>query len=125
MAINNTITLTGNLGIEARIIETDNTTFAALSIATTDSYKDADENWKEKETIWHNVIAFSPKVIEVAKSLKVGTRVKITGSLSYRPFEVVNGDGELITKKEASIIANRIEFAPLSKKTKQIRIQCW
>jgi len=117
MAINNTITLTGNLGIEARIIETDNTTFAALSIATTDSYKDAEDNWKEKETIWHSVVAFSPKVIEVAKSLKVGTRVKITGSISYRPFEVVNGDGELVTKKEASIIANRIEFAPLSKKT--------
>lgn len=116
MAINNSITLIGNMGNEARIIETEERRFATFSIATTDSYKDENEQWQDKETIWHNILIFNPKVIEVAKNLKKGTRINITGALSYRPFEVVNGDGEIITKKEASIIAYQIEQAPLVKK---------
>lgn len=119
MALNNIVTLTGNLGAEARIIATEENTFAALSLATTDSYKDETDNWHDKETIWHNILAFSPRMIEQLKSFKTGTRITITGSLSYRPFEVVNGDGQLITKKEASIIARKVAMAPLVKKSKQ------
>lgn len=120
MALNNTVTLTGNLGAEARIIATEENTFAALSLATTDSYKDEAGNWHDKETIWHNILAFNPRMIEQLKSFKTGTRITITGSLSYRPFEVVNGDGQLITKKEASIIASKVEITPLVKKQKQM-----
>ena len=120
MAINNTLTLTGNMGIEARIIEReDETRFAGFTLATTDSYKvEATGEWKEKETIWHDVLVFSPSVLEIAKQLKVGTRITVTGSLSYRPFQLVDGDGEVITKKEAVIIARRIDMAPLPKKAK-------
>lgn len=88
MAINNTVTLIGNMGSEADIIETENTTFAAVSIATTDSYKDDKGEWHELATIWHNVLTFNPKLIEVLKNLKKGTRLEITGSLSYRPYKV-------------------------------------
>ena len=117
MAFNNTATLIGNLGDEARIYETEESdTFAALRVATTDSYKDKNEEWQEKETVWHNVLVFNPTVIAVVKSLKKGTRVKVTGSISYRPFDVVNGDGEVITKKEATIMAGKVELAPLAKK---------
>lgn len=119
MAYNNTVLLTGNLGSEARIVATEEYTFAGVSLATTDSYQDEEGNWHEKETVWHNVLAFSPRVIEELKALKKGTRIKITGSLSYRPFEVVNGDGQIITKKEASIIAGKVEMAALPKKTKK------
>lgn len=115
MAINNTVTLIGNMGSEADIIQTDSTTFAAVSIATTDSYQDDNGDWKELETIWHNVLTFNPKLIEVLKSLKKGSRLEITGSLAYRPYTVML-DGKEITKKEASIIARKIEQAPLSKK---------
>lgn len=116
MAINNTVTLIGNLGAEADVIETDNTTFAAIRIATTDSYKDEESGkWVELETVWHNVIAFNPKLIQTLKSFKTGSRIEVTGSLSYRPYEVVLKD-KTITKKEASIIAKKIEVAPLVKK---------
>jgi len=94
MAINNTVTLIGNMGSDADIIDTDNTTFAAVSI---------------------NVLTFNPKLIEVLKNLKKGSRLEIIGSLSYRPYKVMIDDKE-ITKYEASIIARKIEQAPLSKK---------
>lgn len=115
MAINNTVTLIGNMGSDADIIETENTTFAAVSIATTDSYKGENEEWQELATIWHNVLTFNPKLIEVLKSLKKGSRLEITGSLSYRPYKVMM-DNKEITKYEASIIARKVELAPLSKK---------
>lgn len=118
MAINNTVTLIGNMGSEARIIETEESRFAAFSLATTDSYKDEAGEWQEKDTVWHSILAFNPKVIEELKALKKGTRLTITGSLYYRPFEVVNGNGEMITKKEASILAGKIELTPLVKKKK-------
>lgn len=116
MAINNTVILTGNMGGEARIIESDGNRFAAFSLATTDSYKDDNGEWQEKETVWHNILVFSPKTIEEVKSFKKGTRLTVTGPLYYRPFEVINGNGESITKKEASVVTAKIELAPLVKK---------
>jgi len=119
MAYNNTVTLTGNMGSEARIEAShkDGTEFAAVSLATTDSYKNEAGEWIEKETVWHNVVAFSPAVMAILKTLKKGTRIKVEGSLSYRPYDVQNGDGEVITKKEASIVAYRVDQAPLVKKS--------
>jgi len=119
MAINNNVTLIGNMGSEVRI-ETSNKDgkeFAAVSLATTDSYQNDAEEWIEKDTVWHNVVAFSPAVIAIMKNLKKGTRIKVEGSLSYRPYDVQDGDGVVITKKEASIIARRVEQAPLVKKS--------
>ena len=53
MAINNTVELTGNMSKSgARIIETEENTFAVFSLATTDSYKSKDTNeWIDKDTI--------------------------------------------------------------------------
>lgn len=116
MAYNNTVILTGNTGGETRIVETGAKPFASLSLATKDSYKDGEGNWQERDTVWHNVIAFSPLVIEALKAFKTGTRLKVTGALSYRPFEVKGEDGKAFTKMEASIIAKKVEQAPLYKK---------
>lgn len=125
MAINNTIELIGNMNKNGvRIINTEESTFATLSLATTDSYKDEESGeWKNKDTIWHDLIAFSPSVIEILKGLNSKARVKITGTLSYRTFPVeieLEEDGKPVTKvinkKEASIIVRRVEQAPLPKK---------
>ena len=115
MAYNNTVILTGNMGAEAKIIDKEKTAFAAFSLATTDSYKDKDGNWQNKEAVWHDVVTFHPKLIEQLKTLDTKTRIKVTGSLSYRFFEA-SGDGDkTIRKKEASIVAHKIEEAPLVK----------
>ena len=117
MAINNTVQLIGNTGSEVKVIEMEGgKNFAAFSIATADSYQDREtDEWKDKETIWHEVIAFSPKVIEQLKSFKKGTRLKVIGSLSYRDFRILE-EGKEITKKEARVITNTVEQAPLIKK---------
>lgn len=119
MANNNSVKLIGNTGSEVKIIETEGKTFAAVSLATTDSYKDKEtEEWKDKATIWHDVIAFNPKVIEQLKAFKKGTRLEIDGSLSYREFKVLDESKE-ITKREVSVIAHKVEQAPLVKKTQE------
>lgn len=119
MAYNNTVTLTGNLGQEAKIIEQDDgKTFAAFSIATADSYQLDDGTWETKETVWHRLVSFSPLVTQTVRGLKAGMRVEITGSLSYRPFETLLPDGRSVTKMEATVIANKLELKPLVKKQK-------
>lgn len=116
MTYNNTVTLIGNTGDEARLIKTDNNSFATLSLATTDSYKDKEGNWQNKETIWHRVLIFKPSLIEEVQAYPKGVRLKITGSISYREFQVPEDDGGSITKREAAIVAGKIEEAALVKK---------
>lgn len=118
MALNNTVTLTGNIGAEARMIETDSSQFAAFSLATTDSYKDAAGQWQNRETVWHQLLTFNPKLISMLKTLKKGARLTITGSINYRSFEIPGEDGKPISKSEARIIAHKIEPAPLARKEK-------
>lgn len=125
MAINNTVELIGNMSKNGvRIIQTEESKFAAFSLATTDSYKDENSNeWINKETIWHDVIAFHPTIIEVLKGLNSKARIKIIGTLSYKTFPVeidIEENGQpttkVINKKEASIIVRKVEQAPLVKK---------
>ena len=118
MATNNMVTLIGNIGDEARIhLDKDGKEFAGLSVATTDSYQNDKEEWIDKDTVWHNVLAFSPSVVAILKTLKKGSRIKLEGYNSYTPFDVMNGDGEMITKRECAVIARRVEQAPLVKKS--------
>lgn len=117
MAYNQTVTLTGNMGAEAQIIEQEGKPFASFSIATTDSYQDKTEQWQQKETVWHDVLVFSPHVLQQVKSLKKGTRIELVGSLSYRQFPCVLEDGRTIQKKEATIIGHKLELKPLVKKS--------
>ncbi len=112
MANNNRIELEGNLGKDPRIIEKEGKQFAALSIATTDSYKDDKGQWQNRETIWHNVLIFRPTTITFAKDFKKGDRVRVVGSISYRPYEKADG----YKLMEAVIIASYIEKAELTTK---------
>ncbi len=117
MAINNTVELIGNIGSKAKIIETESSTFAAFSIATTDSNQDKEtEEWKDKDTVWHDLVCFSPNLIERIKAFDTGARLKIIGTLSYRPYPV-QLDGKTFNKREANIIVRSVEQAPLVKNT--------
>lgn len=110
MANNCKIELNGFLGADPKSISKNGKTFIALRIATTDSYPVKDEKtgemkWKDKESIWHDVLFFRPNAAHFARDLKKGDAVTIAGSLGYKPFKDENGN----TKHQASIIANFIE----------------
>lgn len=112
MARNNKIELHGFLGQDAKVIESDGKSFVSLRVATTDSYKDENDKWQDKESIWHEVLVFRPLAVQFAKELKKGNLVDITGSISYRPFK----DEQRYTRYQATIVAGYIEKANLDKK---------
>jgi len=116
MARNNHVEIIGNMGDVARINEVNGSPMAAVSIATTETYKDKEGAWQDKKTVWHNVLVFSSKGIEEIKTYEKGTRLKISGELSYRDFKTITENGQEITKSECSIIANDIQAAPLPAK---------
>lgn len=110
MANNCKIELNGYLGADPKSISKNGKTFIALRIATTDTYpvkddKTGEVKWKDKETIWHDVLVFRPQAAHFARDLKKGDAVQISGSLGYKPFKDENGHA----KNHASIIANYIE----------------
>ena len=113
MAYNNVVILTGNLGDNARIVEKDDKLFAAFSMATQESYKDENDQWQKTDAVWHKVLAFDNELIQLAKTLDKGTRITITGSLSYREFSHKPRGKKAVKKREASIIAHNIEPKPL------------
>jgi single-strand DNA-binding protein len=105
---NNRVELLGHLGADPKKIEKDGKNFIAFSIATADSYpvKDGEEiTWKERGTVWHNVLIFKPVTMNFARDLKKGDRVQLTGELSYRDFEAKDG----YKHKEAVIIGTYVE----------------
>lgn len=116
MAINNKVELVGHLGKDPRITETKKgELMAAFSIATRDSYL-KDEAWHQKEAVWHSVLVFNKDLVSLTKIFTKGTRVKVTGGLTYKDFPYKpRGAKKAIPKKEASIIAHKLEPAPLQK----------
>lgn len=110
MANNCKIELNGYLGADPKSISKNGKTFIVLRIATTDSYPVKDEKtgevkWKDKETIWHDVLVFRPQAAHFARDLKKGDAVQISCSLAYKPFKDENGN----IKFQVSIIANYLE----------------
>lgn len=115
MAYNCKIQLNGNLGQDAKQLESNGKKFINLRVATKDSYpkKEGEQTiWVDSEkTLWHDVLVFNPKGIEIAENLKKGDLVEILGTLSYRSFK----DEEGHNKQQASIIGNFIKKVEFNK----------
>ena len=108
MAANNRVELTGFLGNDPCEYQGEYGPFLALSIATTDSYKVEEQGetiWKDRETVWHDVLVFRKTTMQFAKELKRGDRVHITGEISYRPFKTAEGDA----RRAAVVVAGFLE----------------
>lgn len=108
MAHNNRVELHGHLGADPKTIGKGDKTFIVLRMATTDSYpvgQGEDVKWKDRETVWHDVLVFRPATAHFARDLKKGDRVQVTGGISYRPFK----DAEGHTRRQANIVATFIE----------------
>ena len=94
----NKVILIGNLGNDPEIKVTTDTTYANLSIATDESYKDKTTGQMVPKTEWHRVV-FSGKVAEICGTyLKKGSKVFIEGKLQTRKWQDQSGADRYTTE---------------------------
>lgn len=98
----NKVTLIGHLGGEPEVRRFDNgSVVARFSLATNENYKDKDGNW-QKNTEWHNVVAWRDLGERAGNMLKKGTFVYVEGKVSYRKYTDREGNDRYVT----DIVAN-------------------
>ena len=99
--LRNMVQLIGHLGSDPEIKKFDSgKSKASFSIATNESYKAKNGEW-EKDTQWHNVVAWDPLVERIKKTLAKGKEVAILGRLTHRSYES-EGVKKFITEVVAS-----------------------
>jgi len=96
--IKNKVQLIGNLGNDPEIINLESgKTLAKFSIATNESYKNA-QGEKITDTQWHNVVAWGRTAALVEKYLQKGKEVAIEGKLTSRSYETSTGEKRYVTE---------------------------
>lgn len=97
-SLRNSVHLIGRLGKDPEVKElTSGSTLATFSLATSDSYRNA-EGEKVEDTQWHNVVAWGKKAEIAAEYLKKGDEVAIEGKLIHRSYETATGEKKYITE---------------------------
>ena len=98
MAYMNKVMLMGNVGRdpEARNTTT-GTKKVSFSLATSQKYKDAAGEYKEK-TQWHNIVCWGKLGDLIEKMVFKGSSLFIEGELSHRKWEDKNGIQKTITE---------------------------
>ena len=77
----------GNIGNDAKIMETNGNKFVSFSVGTNEKYKDQDGNQVEKTT-WVSCILSKDSAVK--DYLKKGTKVFIEGDLSVKSYKNSN-----------------------------------
>jgi single-strand DNA-binding protein len=96
--IKNKVQLIGNLGNDPEIINLESgKTLAKFSIATNESYKNA-QGEKITDTQWHNVVAWGRTATLVEKYLQKCKEVAIEGKMTSRSYETSAGEKRYITE---------------------------
>jgi single-strand DNA-binding protein len=98
----NQLTIIGFTGSDADVHYTQSGTLVTtLSVATKESWKDADGNWHSR-TDWHRVVSFS-KLAEYSRTLPKGSYVMVQGAVRTREYER-DGAKHRIVEVRADII---------------------
>ncbi|AEH01013.1 MULTISPECIES: single-stranded DNA-binding protein [unclassified Lacinutrix] len=96
--LKNKVQLIGNLGQDPEIINLESgKMLAKFSIATNDSYKNANGE-KITDTQWHNVVAWGKTAQIIEKYVTKGKEVAIEGKLTTRSWEDKDGMKRYITE---------------------------
>lgn len=100
----NKITLIGRLGgdPDLRLLE-NGTAVCKFSLATSESYKDKNEEWQQK-TEWHTVIVWRDLAERAAKNLKKGGLAYIEGKMTYRKYT----DKEGTERYASEVVADNV-----------------
>jgi single-strand DNA-binding protein len=94
----NRVTIIGNIGQDPEIRYLDNgVAVGRFSVATTESYKDADGNWQNKPTDWHNVVVWRNLAERAEKELKKGMSIYVEGQVNYRTYQDKDGNDRKVT----------------------------
>ena len=82
----NQLTIIGFAGNDAEAHYTPNGTLVVtISVATKESWKDADGNWQSR-TDWHRIVSFG-KQAEFTRTLTKGSYVMVQGAVRTREYE--------------------------------------
>jgi single-strand DNA-binding protein len=82
----NRITLIGFLGSDATNLNTNNSSFTVLSLATKSIYKDKKTGEYKSSTEWHRCVVWG-KLSDFAKTLTKGAHLAVEGELRSRERE--------------------------------------
>lgn len=110
-SLRNRVHLIGNLGQDPEMKSLESgKKVAHFTLATNDSYKNADGQ-KVEETTWHNIVAWNGLAEVASKFLKKGKEVAVDGRIVYRTFEDKKG----VTKYITEIVLNDLLLLQSSK----------
>ena len=105
MALNKAL-LIGNVGKDPDVRYLDNNTkVASFTIATTERYRDRNNELKEM-TEWHNIVCWRRNADIVEQYVKKGTQLFIEGRIRTRNWDDQNGNKRYVTE----IIADTLQL---------------
>ena len=88
----NKVELIGFAGMNAEVKEIKKgVKVANFRLATSDGYKDKAGEWVNSTT-WHNIVLWNDSAEKAAAEVKKGSRVSLTGKISYRNYENKAGE---------------------------------
>ena len=82
----NKVILLGRLGSDPESRQAGTTTVANFTIATSDKYKDKQDQWQERTEL-HRVVAWGKLADICAQYLRKGSQVYVEGKLQTRSYE--------------------------------------
>ncbi len=85
--LRNKVNLIGYVGMQPEIKNFDNNRkLAKLSLATSESYKNAAGDWVDNTT-WHNIVAWGATAAYIEKHIQKGQEIAVEGKLVNRSYE--------------------------------------
>jgi single-strand DNA-binding protein len=100
----NKVILVGNLGRDAELKYTPGgSAVANMTLATTDSYKDASGERQEK-TEWHRVVMWGKQAESLTQYLTKGKQIYLEGKLETREWNDKDGNKRYTTEIRAESI---------------------
>lgn len=106
----NKVILVGNLGADPELRYTGSgTAVCNMRLATTESYKNAEDEYVDK-TEWHSIVAWSRLAEICGEYLKKGSQVYFEGSLQTRSYDDKDGNTKWVTEikaKEMMMLGNK------------------
>lgn len=102
----NKVILIGNVGKdpEVRYLNND-TAVASFSLATSESYKDKNDEWQTK-TEWHNIVTWRNTAKYVENRVKKGMQIFVEGKLTTRSWDDKEGNKRYTTE----VVANSLRL---------------